>query len=129
MEGKSSKKAANLILHFASPFKSQGGNYKVTHFLQGKSSWGLSTKMVSDSWAFKIRGTFEEVALLINVPEIISTHSPFQGLHCDFACLMFKHLIHKPSEERVREVITNAVRIEQVSRSSLFWVVNAHILA
>ncbi|TFK14276.1 serine/threonine-protein kinase Chk2 [Platysternon megacephalum] len=36
-----------------------------------------------------------------------------EGLHCDFACLMFKHLIHKPSEERVREVITNAVRIEQ----------------
>lgn len=36
-----------------------------------------------------------------------------EGLHCDFACLMFKHLIHKPSEQRVKEIITNAVRIEQ----------------
>ncbi|XP_060042977.1 ribonucleoside-diphosphate reductase subunit M2 [Erinaceus europaeus] len=36
-----------------------------------------------------------------------------EGLHCDFACLMFKHLLHKPSEQRVREIIVNAVRIEQ----------------
>ncbi|MBN3319377.1 RIR2 reductase, partial [Atractosteus spatula] len=36
-----------------------------------------------------------------------------EGLHCDFACLMFKHLVHKPSEERVREIIENAVQIEQ----------------
>ena len=36
-----------------------------------------------------------------------------EGLHCDFACLMFKHLVHKPAEQRVREIITNAVRIEQ----------------
>lgn len=26
---------------------------------------------------------------------------------------MFKHLIHKPSEQRVKEIITNEVRIEQ----------------
>uniref|UniRef100_A0A5F8GMM9 Ribonucleoside-diphosphate reductase subunit M2 n=1 Tax=Monodelphis domestica TaxID=13616 RepID=A0A5F8GMM9_MONDO len=36
-----------------------------------------------------------------------------EGLHCDFACLMFKHLVHKPSEEKVKEIIINAVRIEQ----------------
>uniref|UniRef100_G1SPQ7 Ribonucleoside-diphosphate reductase subunit M2 n=1 Tax=Oryctolagus cuniculus TaxID=9986 RepID=G1SPQ7_RABIT len=36
-----------------------------------------------------------------------------EGLHCDFACLMFKHLVHKPSEQRVQEIIVNAVRIEQ----------------
>uniref|UniRef100_A0A2I3S028 Uncharacterized protein n=2 Tax=Pan troglodytes TaxID=9598 RepID=A0A2I3S028_PANTR len=36
-----------------------------------------------------------------------------EGLHCDFACLMFKHLVHKPSEEKVREIIINAVQIEQ----------------
>ncbi|NP_001079369.1 ribonucleotide reductase M2 B (TP53 inducible) S homeolog [Xenopus laevis] len=36
-----------------------------------------------------------------------------EGLHCDFACLMFKHLIRKPSEERVVELITDAVQIEQ----------------
>ena len=26
---------------------------------------------------------------------------------------MFKHLLHKPSEQRVKEIIINAVRIEQ----------------
>lgn len=38
----------------------------------------------------------------------------FQGLHCDFACLMFKHLVNKPSEETVTNIIRNAVQIEQV---------------
>lgn len=37
-----------------------------------------------------------------------------QGLHCDFACLMFKHLVNKPSKETVTNLIRNAVEIEQV---------------
>ncbi|XP_075817280.1 ribonucleoside-diphosphate reductase subunit M2 B isoform X4 [Microtus pennsylvanicus] len=36
-----------------------------------------------------------------------------EGLHCDFACLMFQYLVNKPSEERVREIIVDAVKIEQ----------------
>jgi len=36
-----------------------------------------------------------------------------EGLHCDFACLMFKHLQNKPTEEKVKEIIMDAVRIEQ----------------
>uniref|UniRef100_A0A674CC04 Ribonucleoside-diphosphate reductase subunit M2 n=1 Tax=Salmo trutta TaxID=8032 RepID=A0A674CC04_SALTR len=36
-----------------------------------------------------------------------------EGLHCDFACLMFKHLVHKPSKETVTKLIRNAVEIEQ----------------
>lgn len=36
-----------------------------------------------------------------------------EGLHCDFACLMFKHLENKPSEERVSQIIREAVVIEQ----------------
>ncbi|KAL2767041.1 ribonucleoside-diphosphate reductase subunit M2 B isoform 2, partial [Daubentonia madagascariensis] len=36
-----------------------------------------------------------------------------EGLHCDFACLMFQYLVNKPSEERVREIIVEAVQIEQ----------------
>ncbi|KAM4771720.1 ribonucleoside-diphosphate reductase subunit M2-like [Rhinophrynus dorsalis] len=35
-----------------------------------------------------------------------------EGLHTDFACLLFQHLVHKPSEERVVEIITDAVKIE-----------------
>lgn len=38
----------------------------------------------------------------------------FQGLHCDFACLMFKHLVNKPSAETVTKIIKDAVEIEQV---------------
>ncbi|OXU27009.1 hypothetical protein TSAR_013626 [Trichomalopsis sarcophagae] len=36
-----------------------------------------------------------------------------EGLHCDFACLMFKHIVQKPSEERVISIIKDAVTIEQ----------------
>lgn len=37
-----------------------------------------------------------------------------EGLHCDFACLLYtKHLINRLPEERVREIITHAVEIEK----------------
>ncbi|MBN3315302.1 RIR2B reductase, partial [Atractosteus spatula] len=36
-----------------------------------------------------------------------------EGLHCNFACLMYSYLVRKPSEERVRDIITTAVSIEQ----------------
>merc|ERR1719337_651336 len=35
-----------------------------------------------------------------------------EGLHTDFACLMFRHLANKPSQERVYEIVCNAVEIE-----------------
>jgi len=34
-------------------------------------------------------------------------------LHCDFACLMFKHLVQRPSVEDVTAIIRDAVSIEQ----------------
>ena len=39
-------------------------------------------------------------------------YPPLQGLHCDFACLMFRHLVNKPSQDRVLEVVKSAVEIE-----------------
>lgn len=36
-----------------------------------------------------------------------------EGLHTDFACLMYKHLVSKLSEERVKSIIADAVKIEQ----------------
>jgi ribonucleoside-diphosphate reductase beta chain len=37
-----------------------------------------------------------------------------EGLHCDFACLLYtNHVIGKLSQERVLEIITDAVNIEQ----------------
>merc|ERR1711942_475771 len=36
-----------------------------------------------------------------------------EGLHCDFACLMFKHLVNKPLKSRILEIIVDAVKIEQ----------------
>merc|ERR1711884_929845 len=35
-----------------------------------------------------------------------------EGLHTYFACLMFRHLVDKPSQERVYEIVCNAVDIE-----------------
>ena len=37
-----------------------------------------------------------------------------EGLHCDFACLLYNdHIVNKLSEERIREIIVNAVEIEK----------------
>uniref|UniRef100_T1IGX1 Uncharacterized protein n=1 Tax=Strigamia maritima TaxID=126957 RepID=T1IGX1_STRMM len=36
-----------------------------------------------------------------------------EGLHCDFACLMFQHLRQKPSEETIVKIIDDAVKVEQ----------------
>lgn len=36
-----------------------------------------------------------------------------EGLHCDFACLLYKMLINPLPEERIVEIITNAVEIEK----------------
>ena len=35
-----------------------------------------------------------------------------EGLHTDFACLMFRHLVNKPTEERIKEIVCEAVQIE-----------------
>lgn len=36
-----------------------------------------------------------------------------EGLHCDFACLLYSLLNHKLSEERVKEIVCDAVEIER----------------
>jgi ribonucleoside-diphosphate reductase subunit M2 len=36
-----------------------------------------------------------------------------EGLHWDFVYLMFKHLVYKPTKQRVKEIIANEFRIEQ----------------
>ena len=36
-----------------------------------------------------------------------------EGLHCDFACMLYSKLVNKLSSHRVTEIITNAVEIEK----------------
>lgn len=36
-----------------------------------------------------------------------------EGLHCDFACLLYSMLNNRPSEETIREIISDAVAIEK----------------
>ncbi|CAJ0941928.1 unnamed protein product, partial [Mesorhabditis belari] len=36
-----------------------------------------------------------------------------EGLHRDFACLMYRHIVHKLDEKKVQGIIADAVRIEQ----------------
>jgi len=36
-----------------------------------------------------------------------------EGLHTDFACLMFKHVVNKPSETKIKSIVSDAVKIEQ----------------
>jgi len=35
-----------------------------------------------------------------------------EGLHTDFACLMFRHLVNKPSKSRILQIVCDAVDIE-----------------
>jgi len=35
-----------------------------------------------------------------------------EGMHTDFACLLYRYLVNKLSNERILEIITNAVEIE-----------------
>lgn len=36
-----------------------------------------------------------------------------EGLHTDFACLLFSHLKHRPNPKAIQDIITEAVAIEQ----------------
>ncbi|EEY20886.1 ribonucleoside-diphosphate reductase small chain [Verticillium alfalfae VaMs.102] len=36
-----------------------------------------------------------------------------EGLHTDFACLLFSHLNNRPSKQTVQDIVTDAVNIEQ----------------
>jgi ribonucleoside-diphosphate reductase subunit M2 len=36
-----------------------------------------------------------------------------EGLHTDFACLLFSHMKHRPSKQVVEDIIVDAVKIEQ----------------
>ena len=36
-----------------------------------------------------------------------------EGLHCDFACLMYSHIKHKLKKQRVYDIITDAVSLEK----------------
>ena len=36
-----------------------------------------------------------------------------EGMHTDFACLLFQHINNRPSKEAVQAIITEAVTIEQ----------------
>lgn len=37
-----------------------------------------------------------------------------KGLHRDFACLLYMHLVNKPSQERIGQIVTEAVLLEKV---------------
>ena len=36
-----------------------------------------------------------------------------EGLHCDFACCLYRHLNNRLSRERVLEIVTAAVALEE----------------
>lgn len=69
------------------------------------------------SGAFAAIFWFKKRGLLPGLTHSNELISRDEGLHCDFACLIFHHLINKPTEHRVREVICEAVAIEKQ-----FWV-------
>lgn len=88
-----------------------------TSFWVGRKLSADSTRVASTVMVPRLQASYSVLLLrvvLLNQHSWQFSETSSQGLHCDFACLMFKHLIHKPSEERVKEIIMNAVLIEQV---------------
>ncbi len=63
--------------------------------------------MHADLWYYFRRGLMPGLTFS---NELISRD---EGLHCDFACLLFSKLKHKLSSEKVKAIITDAVSIEQ----------------
>ena len=43
-----------------------------------------------------------------------------EGMHCDFACLLYSKMVNKLPESRIVEIITNAVDIEKEFVGMLF---------
>ena len=45
-----------------------------------------------------------------------------EGLHCDFACLLYSKLINKLPESRIVEIVSSAVEIEmEFVTDALLW--------
>ena len=67
----------------------------------------ISRDEVNDTFIFLQLEKYVFIILLINFFFF------FQGLHCDFACLMFKYVVQKPTEDEICDIIKDAVAIEQ----------------
>ena len=65
------------------------------------------------SGAFAAIFWFKKRGLLPGLTQSNELISRDEGLHCDFACLIFQHLVNKPTEQKVREIICDAVSIEK----------------
>ncbi|VDK61120.1 unnamed protein product [Anisakis simplex] len=66
---------------------------------------GVHSEMYSKMIEVYIRDPVEQIPLMKSVH--------FEGLHRDFACLLYKYIVNKPSQEKVYEIIKEAVRLEQ----------------
>ena len=71
-------------------------------YLFNGNNWG------KDAFAFK-----EPFDLGNKTPGHHQLFFDHEGLHTEFACLIYSHLDEKLPESRVVEIITNAVTIEQ----------------
>uniref|UniRef100_A0A915DQF2 Ribonucleoside-diphosphate reductase small chain n=1 Tax=Ditylenchus dipsaci TaxID=166011 RepID=A0A915DQF2_9BILA len=76
-------------------------------FIKKKADWALR-------WIASKEASFGERLVAFAAIEGIFFSGSFaaifwdEGLHRDFACLLFKHLNHKPSEARIQEIIMDA---------------------
>ena len=98
--------------------------------IKRKADWALSWITQSDSFAERLiafaaiegiffSGSFASIFWLKKrglMPGLTFSNeliSRDEGMHCDFACLLFRHLNNKPSYDRIKEIISEAVSIEQ----------------
>merc|ERR1712024_5710 len=98
--------------------------------VQEKASWAVQWMQTSNSFAERLvafaavegvlfSGSFCAIYWLKKrglMPGLTFSNeliSRDEGLHTDFACLMFKHLVNKPGQDRIYEIIRGAVDVER----------------
>jgi len=64
-------------------------------------------------WLFLCHLLAEKCGLMADLCFSNELISRDEGLHCDFACLLYRKLIHKPPKSCITEIVRNAVEIEK----------------
>ncbi|KAF8146329.1 ferritin-like superfamily [Mycena galopus ATCC 62051] len=72
-----------------------------------KTDWALK-------WISATRSTFRErLVVFAAVAGVFFSQSRDEGMHIDFACLLFTHLKRRPHPDTIRQIIIEVVKMEQ----------------
>lgn len=101
------------------PFIKKKGDWALKWISDDESTFGTRLVAFAAVEGIFFSGSFASIFWLKSrglMPGLAQSNeliSRDEGLHRDFACLLFKHLKHRPSQELVYHIIKDAVEIEK----------------